>query len=246
MPVTGSNLSKYSLSIRISADGFSFFVNAPLNGELIHREDYTLHEGESMSHKLGNMLVQPTMQDLTYDKVQVIVDSPSTLIPEEEFNANEVENCYGCVFSDVDIHTHRVCSTPLPSLFVVVLFSLPHDVYDTITNLMPQATFTSVFATTLSSFADYSTKHDFAEPPLFVYLQPNQMLLYSVFRGKLLFANSFSTDNIQNTLYFLLSVWKILKFDARVNHCIISGDDTTLTTSLADELGEFLQYVELV
>lgn len=245
MPVTGNNLINHSLSIRITAGGFSFFVTESISGDSVHREDYTKRDDETLSHALGKMLVSSTIQRFVFNKVQVVVDTDITCIPLEEFNADDVDSLYQLVFDKTVAEANKVCCTQLPSIGVVGLFSVPNEVCETVWEVFPEATFTNTCSVVLERSLAFSQMHPETSSPLFVFLQSNKMFVYSIFENQLLFFNTFTLENEQNALYFMLSVWKELKFDPRGNACHIAGDDLMRIAELADSAHEYLLHVDV-
>ena len=243
MPVTGNNTSIYNLSIRITADGFSFFVTETISGDLIHREDFTIHEDEPLSRTLAKMLVRPTIQRLQYNKVRLVIDTDSTCIPLDEFKRDDLNTFYQLVFDNADLEANKVCYTVLPNLDVVELFTVPNDICDAISEIYPDVILTNSYATVMERTAAFCQRRNPANRPLFVYAQNKQLFVYCIYQNELLFANSFMVENGQTALYFLLSVWKELGLDVRENTCFIAGDPEP-AKKLAEEARDYLLHVE--
>lgn len=245
MPVTGNNTSIYNLSIRITADGFSFFVTEAFSGDLMHREDFQMQEGETLSQTLAKMLIRPTIQRQSYNKVRVVIDSDSTCIPLDEFRREDLQSYYKLVFDNVDIEANNICYTVLPQIEVVETFAMPKDICAAIAEIYPDAIYVNSYAMVMERTIKFCKFRNPASCPLFVYIQNRQMFIYSIFQDRLLFANSFNLEHEQNALYFLLSVWKELAYDVYENICFIGGE-TGPSRQLAEEAKAYLQHVELM
>lgn len=241
MPATGSNQIHYNLSIRVTAGGFSFFVTEAMSGDLMHREDFSKPEGESVGATLSQMLQRPTLQRHAYDTVRVVIDSDSTCIPLEEFHRDEITNLYKFVFSDADLDSNLVSYTLLPQIDVVEAYTVPRDVYDAVRAVYPEAAFTNSYATVLERVAQFCKRRNPIKRPLFAYVQQDQLFVFSIFQDQLLYANGFTLENNQNGLYFLLSVWKELGLDVRENTCFIAGEPTQANALISVARGYLLQ-----
>lgn len=243
MPVTGSNHINYNLSIRITADGFSFFVTEALSGDLMHREDFPIRTEEPLSTMLAKALIRPSIQRTTYSKVRVVIDSDSTCIPLDEFRREDLPSHYKLVFDNVDIEKQNICYTLLPQIEVVEAFSVPKEVCNTISEIYPEATYTNSYATVMGRTAQFCKHRNPSMRPLFAYVQRNQLFIYSIFQEKLLYANNFVIEHDQNALYYLLSVWKELELDECSNTCFIGGDPEP-AKQLAEEARQYLLHVD--
>lgn len=245
MPVTGNNQLQYNLSIRITADGFSFFVTEAFSGDLMHREDFAKREDETMSRTLSKMMVRPSITRHTYNNVRVVIDSDSTCIPIDEFSRENLQQYYKLIFDNVDIEANKVCYTVIPQIEVVEAFTVPKDICDTVLEFYPEATFTNSYAMVLTRTTQFCNNRAPSTRPLFAYVQNRQLFLFSIFQDKLLFANSFMVDQEQNALFYLLSVWKELGLDVYNNICFIGGDPEP-TKKLTEEAKAYLQHVEMM
>lgn len=243
MPVTGNNHINYNLSIRITADGFSFFVTEVVSGDLMHREDFPKREEETLASTLSRMLLRPSIQRNVYNKVRVVIDSDSTCIPLDEFRREGLKDYYKLVFDNVDLEANNVCYTLLPQIDVVEAFSVPKDVCETVSAVYPDVVYTNSYATVMGRTAQFCKSRNLSSCPLFAYVQRAQLFLFSIFQDKLVFANSFTIEHEQNALYFLLSVWKELELDVHENPCFISGDPEP-SKQLAEQARSYLLNVE--
>lgn len=243
MPVTGNNQISYSLSIRITADGFSFFVTEAYSGDLLHREDYPAKGADLLLQTLTKAIIRPTITRQEFNQVRVVIDSDSTCIPMDEFRQEDLDALYKQVFSQSDVAQNKVCHTVIEQLGVVEAFTVPQKVYDLVMEHFPTAIITNSYATVMQRVASFCQRRNPASQPLFAYVQNDQLFIFSIFADALLFANSFTIEKEQNALFFLLSVWKELGLDVRENYCFIGGDPTP-TQRLIEEARNYLLHVE--
>ena len=243
MPVTGNNKTLHSLSIRITADGFSFFVTKATPGDVIHRENHHVDKGNTLSQTLAKAAINPTIADYEYDAVRVVVDSHATCIPVAEFRSEDVRNLFQQVFSTLDLQDNLVLHTTLDALGVVVAFTIPKAVEATLRDRFPGAVLTCSLANNLQRVCEYHHRLQLDRQPLFAYLQDKYLHVFSLLKDQLFFANRFEVGEGQNSLYFLLSVWKELKLDAHQNPCFIGGD-SIYVQPLIQEVRRYVRHVE--
>ena len=97
MQETGKNKAYHtlSLSIRLRADGFSFFVCDLQSGSLMRGEHFTLATGETIAERLVTELSRSDYFNRQINQAFVMTDAASTLVPLEEFRREEVSQLYG-------------------------------------------------------------------------------------------------------------------------------------------------------
>ena len=252
MPATGRNKSYrlQSLSIRLHADGFSFFVCDPQTSTLIRGEHFVLNPGETLPGRLLAELERQEYYNNLIDQVFVLVCSPATRVPLEEFRRDEAETLYHFTIGDGEeaassgqkaAQRCKVIYTILPQLESVELYSIPTDVEEVILQHYPTARFFGAYAMLQERLLRYDT--DNAETDthtLYVCLDSMTMSTFAFSDGHLWVANNFGTKNtsLSNTLYLLLNLWKNMKLDAEHDEMVLIAhtdyDAGTLKTSLED------------
>lgn len=245
MPVTGSKHTTYSLSIRLKADGFSFLVTEGFSGDKLLCRDCSLSEGQTLAEALTESLSSDELSNCPVTRVRVITNTDAMCIPQQEFNSDELRSLYSIVFPAIDEQSQEVCYTHLAQLDIVEAFTVPRDIMDCVRKIYPEATFTNASAVVLGRIATYCKRMQLPENSLFAYVTPLRLFLFSLNPGKLQFANSFPLDQPQDSLFFLLSVWKVLGLNARKNHCFIAGEDGSVEF-LNDKLQPYLQNIDVM
>ncbi len=226
MPATGSkSLVDNILSIRISADGFSF---CDLQG--------WKHIGEGELRKLLKA---------DYGQVRVLADYPSTFVPLDEYRTEHEEVIYRLTFGDDSLKGLSLCHEALPPLDVVALYPLPPEARDTVLSLFPDATVQGFYAQTLlycfkkpqrgfGGIAVGSNPRNETDNPRFLYVSTEGSLLFvCAFSGQTLsFANTFRAEGTADRLYFALSSWRQLRMDEKKDTLILLGKDSELREGL--------------
>ena len=85
---------QYILSIRLSADGFSFSIHHPQNEDVSYTS-YAVNSSYSMTANVKKMLA--TMEELghSYQAVNILIDTPRfTLVPFDLFEDEQTEEFF--------------------------------------------------------------------------------------------------------------------------------------------------------
>lgn len=245
MQVTGSKHTYYNLSIRIKADGFSFFVTEGISGDNLLCNDFTVAEGESLADLLSEKLLSDDIRRFGFSRVRVISYTDATCIPQQEFMAEDLTQLYHVVFPSFDEQQYDVVYTHLPQLDIVEAFLVRKDIQKAVMAIYPDATFTNASTVVLGRIATFYKRQQLPDNALFAYATPLQLFLYSIREDKLQFSNSFPLDQPQDSLYYLLSVWKMLQLNVRKHHCYVAGEEGSVEF-LAEALKPYLQYVDVM
>lgn len=224
MQATGNNpLHNYSLSIRISADGFSFIETDASTGTLWKRRDFVLREGENLAQKVEEVL--GTISDQLFVSVRLVSTAPSTRIPLEEFRRDDLVALYRVVYPDVDLQQMDLCYSVLPQLEVVELFPVSRDLRKVVSRTFSTVTCEHECGVMLEQMITDYRQRSLRCRTLYAHIADAQLLLCHINDGRLVFANSYPAQQIPDALYFLLYAWKTLSLDANTDVCILSGDD---------------------
>ena len=117
MPETGNKpYHPLSLSIRIHADGFSFFVCDPQSSSLVRGEHFRRTESVPLAQQLTQELCRPDYFNRQMDQAYVLLCSPSIHVPLEEFRRDEAAALYNFTMTETNQDAVRVAYTILPQL----------------------------------------------------------------------------------------------------------------------------------
>lgn len=242
MPVTGNNsLTRYRLSIRVHAGGFSFLVTDAVNNTEVSHEIFAVQQGETLLSLLQHVVNRPSLTEVQYQEVQLLMDTPSTRVPLEEFRRDEAQALYRLTFGVESTVGREVRYEILPSLEVAELFSVDTEVEKFLLESFPQAKAHGFYGYVLEQTADRDRQREGEESCLYVSTQGSEMFLFSYTPdGRLRFANTYPASTVANQLYFLLYVWKTLGMDQRVDACVLLDD----ASGLREELKQYILNIE--
>lgn len=210
----------------------------------MHREDVGCVAEEAVQ-AFHNALHGPSLMRYEYKNVRAIAFTPSTTAPLAEVQEDGYEETYATVYPQVNLDADKVLSVRHESLGVVELFTLPKALHEVLLESFPELHLTCIQACLMGHAEDMISTHPTETPSLYVHIQQGCLHMLSIHDGQLLFANTFPADNLQNALFFLLSVWKELGYDATQQHCIVSGN-RYLSAQLSEKVSQYLLHVERI
>ena len=242
MPATGNkSLNMQSLSIRVAADGFSFFVCDSQVTSLIRGQHFRLPEGENLAEKLRHELGKSDYFHRGIDQVFVVMCTPSTRLPLEAFRRDEAAALYDFTFSATSQTPHRVSYNILPQLEVVELFAVPVDVEEAILQYYPMARFFGQRAMLLERLLHYEETTSATASRLYLFQESaRQLTLISFAEGHLHFANTFSFESPTDALYYVLAVWRQLEFDAQTDELMLLNSSDANQEAFRSQLMQYI------
>lgn len=238
---TSNILQNHSLSIRIHAGGFSFIITDASTSQLWRRSDFVLSEGEVLAQKLEHALISIAQQ--VFASVQVVVESPCTRIPLEEFRRDELATLYMVVFPDADLKANDLCYTILPRLESAELFTVDQEVRKVVSRVFPTVRFQNVCGTVLERIMDHHHESLMPVRALYAYLTDDMLLLCSVGDSRIEYANNFVAVGEAEWLYFTLYTWKTLGLDAHTDRLILAGHAASVQ-ALRSAAREYIRNIE--
>ncbi len=227
MPVTGNkSFSPLSLSIRMRADGFSFFVCDVQSNTLIRGAHFEASEGMSLADKLRQELGNPEYFNRQIDQAYVLVCTPSTHVPLDVFSRDEARDLLAFTFPETNLMTSRVAYTILPELESVELFALDREVEDAVLQYYPTARIFASRSMLLERLLRFDGDRDVDENSFYCCLTDEGVELAQFADGRLRYANSFVTHEPANIQYYALNAWQMLGLDAEHDHLVIIAEST--------------------
>ena len=230
MPATGNkSYHPLTLSIRIFADGFSFFVCDPQTTSLVR-------EKEPLAAHLQRELSRSDYNNRQIDQVYVLICTPSLHVPLEEFHRDEAASFYAFALAEQDMRRLRVASTIQPDLESVEVYAVERDVEEAILQFFPTARFFASRALLMERFKRFEDTADKLCRRLYACVTSDGLEVMAFRSGHLHFANSFEASATADILYFTLNVWQMLGFDTEQDHLeliVEEGDAQVLHTAFS-------------
>ena len=205
------------LIIRISKGRLSF---ATADGSDVLYEDYALNSSISMAANLREALRTVPLLEESFERVLVMVDTYTLMVPANLFAEEESEALYHHAFTDVE--QQLVMHTVLPDLNAVVLFAVQKDLRSVIANNFGDVRYTAAVAPVWRHLhqRSYTGQHQ----KLYGYFHDRRMEVFSYAQNRFKFCNSYAVNNPNDALYYLLAIWKQLTMDAEHDELHLVGD----------------------
>lgn len=231
---------QYTLSIRLSTDGFSFFIYNPTT----EGDSYTVVEKQpapstSMTANLRNCFQESDFLNCPYKRVNALmVTRRFTIIPSELFDERQAETLF--YYNHPKLENEKILYNTLTMSNVVVLFGVNNSVHTFLSEQYPDTCFYPQVAPLIEYFAAKSRLGNSRK--MYVSLRNEAIDLFCFERGKLLLANSFQCNQTEDRIYYLLYVWKQLELDQERDELHLTGtlDEKAL---LLEKLRAFIRHI---
>ena len=247
MPATGNKrYHPLTLSIRIFADGFSFFVCDPQTSSLVRGEHFQM-DGEPIAERLQRELGKSDYNNPQIDQVYVLICTPSLHVPLEEFRRDEAAAFYAFALAEQDMSRLRVAYTIQPDLESVEIYAVERDVEEAILQFFPTARFFASRALLMERLKRYDDTADDHSSRLYACVTPEGLEVTAFRDGHLHLANSFETTVNADIEYYTLNVWQTLGLQAEQDHLtlIVETGDTQAQALLSD-FSAYVRHVDLL
>ena len=213
------------LTIRIGNHSMTFAATDPTAVNGIVYEPYTAKSGISMAANLREAFTKSPLLGRGFSRVQVLLDSPTLMIPIDEFHEEDIEKLYQYSFSksqgtgdrNQELIMHRV----LPELNAVAVFCVNKDL-----KLVIEDHFTdSIFMPLMQPVWTYLHHRSFTgnSRKLYAYFHDKKMELFAFTQNRFKYVNTFQTARSHDALYFTLYVWKQLGYDNESDELHVAG-----------------------
>lgn len=234
-----SKSEQYTLSIRLSTDGFSFSVFNPLGDGELSVFDRKVAESLSLTANLKQTFRETEWLNHPFRQVNVLIASKRfTFIPLEFFEDEQAEIIF--------YHNHPrqeneiVQYNILQKNNVVVLFGTDKSTYAFLREQYSGVKFYSQVSPFIEFFSVKSRLGNSRK--MYAHLQRRSMELFAYERGRLLLANAFECKTTPDRIYYLLYVWKQLGFEQERDELHLTGNLHD-KEQLLPELRKFIRQV---
>ena len=234
-----SKSEQYTLSIRLSADGFSFSVFNPLGEGEISFFDRAVEESLSLTANLKQTFREVEWLSHPFRRVNVLMAGKRfTLVPLEFFEDEQAELLF--------YHNHPKRDNEMVQYNVlrknnaVVLFGMDKSARSFLREQYPDAKFYSQASAFIEHFSSKSRLGNCRK--MYAHLRKDAADLYCYDRNRLLLANSFECKQTADRVYYLLYIWKQLGFAQERDELHLTGELSD-KEALLSELRKFIRQV---
>jgi hypothetical protein len=236
------NSRQYSLSIRLSADGFSFSIHRP--GQAADSPDsfnqsYPIQTSYSLTANLKEMLARTDALQHDYLTTTILVDTARfTTMPQSLFEDEQMEAVFAQNFAPS--HNEIVLCNELGESDVVVVFGMDKHAHQWLTERFPDARFFAAVSPLIEHFARLSRQA--GGRWLYAHLREQQIEVMAYDHGEPLLLNAFACRLTADRVYYLLYIWKQLGMDAEHDTLHLTGEIREREELLA-ELRKYVRQV---
>ncbi len=214
-------LTSDTLYIRIGQKAFIFASYDEMSKQNFEYVHYKLKPEVSPNANMHEALKRVAFVRNTFHKVKVLVEGAATLVPLNEFDEEDSEALYFFNISDQQ-KRRRVFYDTLPRLGAVLLFGIDkdlcHTLEETFANIYFQSTETSLILH-FASCCPYSK----GTSQLYVCMETSRVSVAAYRNGRIDRYNTFVLYNVQEALYYVLSMVKTCRMDAANDEIHVSG-----------------------
>ena len=230
--------------IRIGRNTLSFTALDVAN--TVHPIDYrpyVVRGGISMSANLREAFKTGDYVDEDTAKVFIMVDTPSLLVPIEQFDENDMEALFSYSYPPGQ-EKRVILYNVLPDLKAVCVFAINKNL-DTVIKDRFESGYNFVHALTpvwrqlhQRSFTGHRNK-------LYGYFNSKKLHIFSFQQNRFKFCNTFDAAHAHDALYYLMYVWKQLRLEPEHDELHILGNIPE-EEWLQQELKRFLHNAYLI
>ena len=239
-------MDRRKITIRIGKSSLSFTAYDVTDTACPLRfEPYIVKGGISMPANLREAFKRTELMvsDSHIQQAQVVVDTPSLLVPVEQFEEPLIETLFNHSFPMKDEEKRSVLYNVLPTLNAVCIFAINKDLHKVLCERFEQVQFIQAMTPVWHhlhqrSFTGHRNK-------LYAYFHEKQLDIFSFQQNRFKFANTFEAAQLNDALYFLLYVWKQLRLDAHHDEIHLVGEIPEQDT-LLQELKRYVQKAYII
>ena len=230
---------QYTLSIRLSTDGFSFSIYNPIHDDSFSVIEKEIDTSLSLTANLKAVFHELDFLGHSYKRVNIMLASKRfTIVPLDLFEEEQADLLF--------YHNHQkrenetVIYNILKKNNVVIVFGIDRSAYSFLTEQYPEARFYSQSTPLIEYFSVKSRLGN--SKKMYVSVREEGIDIYCFERGHLLLANSFECFHTEYRIYYLLYAWKQLEFNQERDELHLTG---TLPDKeiLMNELRKFILQV---
>ena len=230
---------QYTLSIRLSTDGFSFSIYNPIHDDSFSVIEKEIDTSLSLTANLKAVFHELDFLGHSYKRVNIMLASKRfTIVPLDLFEEEQADLLF--------YHNHQkrenetVIYNILKKNNVVIVFGIDRSAYSFLTEQYPEARFYSQSTPLIEYFSVKSRLGN--SKKMYVSVREEGIDIYCFERGHLLLANSFECFHTEDRICYLLYAWKQLEFNQERDELHLTG---TLPDKeiLMNELRKFILQV---
>ena len=233
---------QYTLSIRLSTDGFCFTVHNPQVANEYAYLPYRIDPLKPLVSNLKCAVEETEMLKYTYGVVNIILaEANYTLIPKEYYAEQHEADFYRLNSSSTA--TSTILRNVVGDEQAIVLFDIEKQLHKYICTRYPKAKIYAAIAPLINFGIERSYASNRKHCLLHVRKRSIDFMCYE--SASPLFVNTFHYRNTADALYFLLNCWGVLNLSQTDDTIYIAGE-ARHTKAITKDLKKFIQNIHII
>ena len=229
----------HTLTIRINRYGVAFADYSPFSREVPRFEWFEIANNTSQASALKKNLEASELASCEYRHVEVLIESPYTLVPLSEFSEDEVEEVFHFNFNSIrDASVHYDI---LPTLGAALIYGA-----DTLTESLLEKHFSDIriYCTgtgLIRHFMERCRVCNYSK--IFAYIHDHCLELVIFKNGKLHLANRYHVETLDDICYFTLLAFNQLQLNNDTDEIFVVADKREEQEEAITRLQQFVPNV---
>lgn len=234
---------EYNLSIRLTPDGFSFYIYSPADPSIFHFQETSLGSKLSYLDHVKRVIFDLGFFSQVFNKTSVTtVSTQYTLVPDVFFDKKKVDELFRFNFHNPQ---GIVLSETTSNGSWHVLFNIQEEMHAFLLRNLWNPVFQHHVTPLLQLFEKDQQGVDTGS--CFVDFHDNFATVICMSGDKLLSANTFPCLNPHDTTYYIASIWEKLHFSQTADRLCLSGevDKQKVVIDILKKLIRRVEYIDL-
>ncbi|MDD2797417.1 MAG: DUF3822 family protein [Bacteroidales bacterium] len=232
------NTEHYNLSIRLTSDGFSFYIVDSFGGGNSIFHTFPFSKSSAILSQLEEHIYQHEQLLLPYRRTELIIDSLNSSFVPNDLYVDKIKEKY--LFFEYSKLNDKIFSNTLKRIPVTNVFSVDTSIYDfihrsfSLNNVFHCTTILAEYFAERSKFGNYSK--------MYVNVESSQINVFCFERNRLMLVNSYQYTQLSDAAYFILNTWEKMSMNQVNDELHICGN-----AEIRVEISSFLkQYIQRV
>ena len=209
-----------TLSIRISTDGFCFCTYLPQQPDSVKYIYHECDKATSLSANFETAWEENKLGVQKYSNIQIIVSSAEfTTIPSNYDRSEDYATIYNSCFPPSN-KSQKILSNKLSAYNLTVLFAIEEELHEQLCEI-GEVNYYSPVSIILGYLIRYPREE---KKHLTAYLHNGKSLLIAMENERPILINGFTSEEIEDQLYYLLCIWNELEFSQLEDTLLLCGD----------------------
>lgn len=230
------------VSIRLSADGFSFAIYQPGQKQPCYFTVLDPQKSTSQLATFRQLLTENEILDRDYRHVHIITDTPRyTTLPSGYYRDSGKESVL--YYNHSRKENEIILSTELPEEGIVVIYGMNRLLHQLLNDKYKHITFHSQADILIHQLNTIGQEDN--NQRMFANIHPSRIDFYCYEDRKLILVNSIDCKENADRIYYLLNIWKKIGFDQTESKLYMMGDIIERDELVAD-LKRFITHISIL